>query len=203
MNLGSCLIQWIKPLVHSGQFHLHRLTGPLLGLGIWSFTSSCIWDTFRGTCWELNLGSSKWQACAVPTLNCEYRNSFINKTIIWVHRLSQYRLLRLVAALNTVRVLAHEGIISIFQGKLWVSQASSILTTGPGIPRSPSGPGFPGGPWGPMGPVFPGGPSKPDSPWRRWEACKYIATIQGNQERWMMSYPIPTLGESPIFPQTQ
>lgn len=43
-------------------------------------------------------------------------------------------------------------------------QGQSVLTTGPGIPRSPSGPLFPGGPWGPTGPVLPTGPSAPASP---------------------------------------
>lgn len=41
----------------------------------------------------------------------------------------------------------------------------AVLTTGPGIPRSPSAPALPGGPWGPTGPVLPTGPSAPCSPW--------------------------------------
>lgn len=51
------------------------------------------------------------------------------------------------------------------------SSSSSVLTTGPGIPRKPSGPGFPGGPWGPTGPVLPAGPSAPASPCR-WRQCQ-------------------------------
>lgn len=67
----------------------------------------------------------------------------------------------------------------------WHQKWQNVLTTGPGIPRSPSGPAFPGGPWGPTGPVFPTGPSAPASPcealaqnntWRSVCVCPWMLT---------------------------